>query len=922
METQYRPQTLESTLYKFWESSNHFAPKNDPKLPSYCIVMPPPNVTGVLHMGHAIVNTLQDVLIRWKRMLGFNVLWVPGVDHAGIATQTVVERNLIKTFGKKRVEFSREEFLSHVWKWKEENEHIIVNQLKRLGCSCDWNNLRFTLDDVCSTAVKSVFKRMFDSGLIYRGDYLVNWDPVTQTALADDEVEYEDHQGFLWSIKYPIKDEEDAYIVIATTRPETMLADVAVAMNPQDERYKHLLGKKIILPLSSREIPIIADSYVQKDFGTGLVKITPAHDPNDYEIGLRHSLPRINMMNPDGTVNENGGNYCGFSMQAARTKVVEDLQKLQLIESVRPHQNRVGVSYRSKAIIEPYMSKQWFVKMDGFKKGLKNAILQGEVKFTPKNWENTYFHWIDNLRDWCISRQLWWGHQIPVWYNVDDPSKMLCSDSIPREVKENPDKWVQDSDVLDTWFSSGLWPFSVLHFPEIKSDLKNFYPNSALVTGHDILFFWVARMMFMGKFAMNKWPFKDVFLHGLIYGKSYWRKNEEGIRYVSNEERIQYDLGTSNVPKDVFSKWEKMSKSKGNVIDPIELIEEFGADAIRLGLCASSPQSQQIDLDRRKFNEFRNFTNKIWNGARFCLSHLDSDYSIETLKNRENFSNLLTEDYRILFKLYKTIEKTNEYLQSFQFDLAALGVYEFFWDDFCSLYVELSKPILFKKSKNNSDIFVENKKVILSFVLENFLLLMHPFAPFITEEVFQNLKKCNQSKSIMLEKYPTIDDFIFNDEKNLKMMEEKSQVFSTIENILTHLRMLRSTQKVPPHLKTNIVIKSKNEPLIKENEHIFYALLPINDNGLFFDNNKNIGPTQLVPNLNVEVEVAIETPQELKELEHERNVKRVQKLHESIQKLTTQLANESFRSKAPAPVIEKMQQQLQLEKKELEQLGK
>ncbi|MCE5317919.1 MAG: valine--tRNA ligase, partial [Parachlamydia sp.] len=496
----FEPKNVEAKWYSHWVESGFFRANPNSSKPPYCIVMPPPNVTGVLHMGHALVNTLQDILIRWHRMCGDEALWVPGTDHAGISTQTVVERHLMKTLGKRRKDFTREEFLEHAWKWKEENANKIIQQLKSLGCSCDWSRERFTMDEGNNRAVKVMFKKMFDQGLIYRGDYLVNWDPVTQTAIADDEVEYEERQSFLWHFKYPFKD-GSGFAHIATTRPETMLGDTAVAVSPRDPRYANCIGKSVILPLMNREIPIIADVSVDPEFGTGMVKVTPAHDPCDYQMGLNHKLPFINIMTPDALINENGGPFAGLTMEEARMRVVEEMNALGLLEKVVPHLNRVGVSYRSKAVIEPYMSKQWFVRMSAFGDRLRAAVQEGRFSLIPKNWESTYFHWIDNLRDWCISRQLWWGHRIPIWYHVDDPERMICYDGEGEPPEAESGKWRQDEDSLDTWFSSGLWPFSTLGWPDETPELKRFYPNSVLVTGHDILFFWVARMLFMGEFA-------------------------------------------------------------------------------------------------------------------------------------------------------------------------------------------------------------------------------------------------------------------------------------------------------------------------------------------------------------------------------------------------------------------------------------
>jgi len=515
----YEPKEVEEKWYSFWEESGCFQADAQSKKEPFTIVIPPPNVTGVLHMGHALVDTLEDILIRWKRMLGFEALWVPGTDHAGIATQTVVERHLFAKTGKRRKDFSREEFVQHIWQWKDTSEKQILHQLRKLGCSCDWSRLRFTMDEKSNRAVRACFKKMFDDGLIYRGDYLVNWDPVTQTALSDDEVEHEERESSLWHIRYPLID-QSGFITVATTRPETMLGDTAIAVHPTDPRYHHLIGKSVILPLVQRRIPIVADPFVDPTFGSGAVKVTPAHDFNDFEVGNRHGLARINILTPDGRLNDQMGPYASLDIETAREKIVKDLQKEGFLEKTEPHTLRVGVSYRSKAVLQPYLSKQWFVKMSSFKEKLISAVRDGRVKLIPPHWESTYYHWIENLRDWCISRQLWWGHQIPIWYRGDE---VLCyeGEGLPEEVLKHPGEWVQDADVLDTWFSSALWPFSVMGWPDQTADLHKFYPTSVLITGHDILFFWVARMILVGEYTQQKPPFHETFLHGLLYGKSY-----------------------------------------------------------------------------------------------------------------------------------------------------------------------------------------------------------------------------------------------------------------------------------------------------------------------------------------------------------------------------------------------------------------
>ncbi len=803
----YEPKTIDSKWYHFWEKGGYFKADPTSKKPPYCIVIPPPNVTGMLHMGHALGGTLEDVLIRWKRMLGFDALWVPGTDHAGIATQTVVERHLIKTLGKRRGDFTREEFLKHVWQWKEKNESLILNQLKKLGCSCDWDRTRFTMDSGNNLAVKTIFKKLYDEGLITRGDYLVNWDPQTQTALADDEVEYEERQGFLYYFKYPLTD-GSGYANIATTRPETMLGDTAVAVSPRDAHWADYVGKTILLPLMDREIPIIADDHVDPEFGTGMVKVTPAHDPNDYEIGHRHNLPFINIMEPNGRININGGKFAGLTMAEAREAIVNEMKALNLVEKIEPYINRVGVSYRSKAVIEPYLSKQWFVRMEEFGLKLREAVQEGRVDLIPSSWQNTYFHWIDNLRDWCISRQLWWGHRIPIWYNEKNPDQMICCIDT---IEPNPDEWVQDPDVLDTWFSSALWPFATLGWPEDTSELKKYYPNSVMVTGHDILFFWVARMILMGEYVFDKPPFPEVYLHSLIFGKSYWReKKEGGIEYVSGQERLDYDLGKPT-PKEVHFKWEKMSKSKGNVIDPLEIIDQYGTDALRMALCASASQAWQIDLDRRRFEEFKNFTNKIWNGARFVFMNLGGEAPLtsEELSKGLDESLLSLEDKWILSVLNKINADVNSSLEGYQFDQAAQGSYDFFWNEFCSYYLEIAKPVLFGKIGTQEQ--RKNKQKLLVILLCNSIRLIHPMAPFITEELFQDLKDhfagiklgnkldpyteetiiALQAEACIVSPFPKVI-------RSSDMNDEINRSFKVLGEVVYAIRNIRGEMKIPP----------------------------------------------------------------------------------------------------------------------------
>jgi valyl-tRNA synthetase len=923
----FDPKLIEDKWYSFWESHGCFKADPHSSKPAYTIAMPPPNVTGVLHMGHALVNTLQDVLIRWKRMSGYEALWIPGTDHAGIATQTVVERNLMKKTGKRRKDFSREEFLSHVWAWKEESQTQILSQLKKLGCSCDWSRLCFTLDEPRSKAVRVMFKKMFDQGLIFRGDYLVNWDPVTQTALADDEVEFEEKESFLWHLRYPIAGSSE-FLVVATTRPETMLGDTAVAVSPKDERYTKYIGKQIRLPLTNRLIPIIADNYVDPEFGTGVVKITPAHDPNDYEMGHRHNLPMINIMTPDGRINENGGEFSDLSMQEAREAVVKKLKELGLLDKVTPHHNRVGVSYRSKAVIEPYLSKQWFVRTTAFKKALRSAVEEKRVKLIPEHWENTYFHWIDNLRDWCISRQLWWGHRIPIWYRKDDPEQMICyaGEGLPPEVEKNPDAWIQDEDVLDTWFSAGLWPFSVLGWPDQTADLKTFYPNSTLVTAHDILFFWVARMILMGEYALGDVPFRETFIHGLIYGKSYWTHQKDGaISYITGEERNGYDLGKP-VPAHIHSKWEKMSKSKGNIIDPLELIETYGTDAMRMALCASATQARQIDLDRRRFEEFKNFANKVWNGSRFVFLNLES---LTTVSEGLNLSLLTLEDKWILSLLNRTIQNVTHDLEHYAFDKAALAAYDFFWKEFCAYYLELTKPVLFGKTGTPEQ--KENKQKILFIVLCNAIRLLHPMVPFITEELFHLLKshfphataaahadpytkealQALASPACISAPYPHVIDPAHIDTQ----IEEG---FAFMDSVVHAIRNIRAEMQLPPGTASDLFIignpADKEMKIAQENRSIIPALVRV-QNITFLEQEKPIPfcAEALVGSL----KLIVPLPEEMKEKEKVRLVKERDKLIQQQNTARTQLANADFVSKAPAQLVDKLKHTVEHADKEL-----
>lgn len=927
----YDPKVVEEKWYNFWEKKGFFKADALSKKPSYCISIPPPNVTGVLHMGHALVDTLQDVLIRFKRMQGFEALWVPGTDHAGISTQTVVERDQIAKTGKRRKDFSRDEFTALIWEWKCRSENRILSQLRKLGCSCDWDRLAFTLDEKRNRAVRFVFKKMFDDGLIYQGNYLVNWDPVTQTALADDEVEYEEKQTSFWHLRYPLED-GSSEIIVATTRPETLFGDTAVAVHPEDERYKAFIGKSVCLPLTNRTIPIIADSFVDPTFGTGAVKITPAHDFNDFEVGRRHNLPLLNVIAPDGKMNENAGEFAGLNIEEARFEIAKKAKELGYIIKIEQHRKNVGVSYRSKAEIEPYLSLQWYIKMAPFKQILIDAVKEGKVKIIPKDWENSYFHWIENLRDWCISRQLWWGHRIPIWYRKKNPEEMICFDGegSPPEVKKNPDEWIQDEDVLDTWFSSALWPFSILGWPESTPDLAKFYPNNVLVTGHDILFFWVARMILMGKYVLGEFPFPETFLHGLIYGKSYWRFHSDGsIDYIKTEERLAYDLG-SKIPSDVHCKWEKMSKTKGNVIDPIEIIDAYGTDAMRMALCSIATHARQIDLDHRRFEEYKNFINKIWNAARFVFLHLE-DLTPEIFSKGINRDLLTLEDRWILSRLNQLIGLVERHLNQYAFDRAALDIYHFFWNEFCAYYLELVKPTLFGKIGTVNE--KENTQRILCIILDQTLRLFHPMIPFITEELFSKLQekiltnascsepyvaatlKALQSPACIVAPFPTVLN-----EGDIDI--ETEATFSFLDKIVHAIRNIRAEMQLPPSMITDVWIlapsQEKQLTLVKQHQNILKALVRLGN--IQYENTslpKGFSASKITEGLTV----TIPLPEEMKEKEKLRLLKLQEKLIAQQNQIRIKLSNEDFMEKAPKELIEKWEKNLAQAEKELKEIN-
>jgi valyl-tRNA synthetase len=735
----FQPREAEERWRRHWEEGGYFKANNESSAEPYTIVIPPPNVTGALHLGHGLVQTIQDILIRHHRMRGFNTLWVPGTDHAGIATQHVVVEKL-RAEGKRREDLGREAFLAEVWKWKDQYHARITSQIKMLGCSCDWSREAFTMDEERAASVRVAFKRLFDDGLIYRGKYLVNWDPVSLTALADDEVEYEEEEGHLWHLKYPFADGSGRFAIVATTRPETLLGDVAVAVNPADERYRDVVGQYVELPLTGRRIPIIADDFVKSDFGSGMVKITPAHDPNDFLCATRQGLPMIDVLTESAAINDAmPEKYRGMDRYVAREAVVADLKAAGLLDKIEKHLHRVGRGYRSKSIVEPRLSDQWYVRWGKMAERAVESVRSGEINIVPEAQRNTFFSWMANLRDWCISRQLWWGHRIPIWYRKSDPSQMICweQDGVPPQVQAEPDAWYQDPDVLDTWFSSALWPFSTMGWPRETKDLRTYFPTTVLVTGHDILFFWVARMMMMSYGLTEQRPFRDVFLHGLIFGKSYYRRKGGDLELISPADRKALALDEMDkLPKDIEYRWEKMSKSKGNVIDPIEMFDVFGVDATRIALAAYSGQGRTIEIDRQRIEGYRNFINKLWNASRFVLQVTEELQPAHF--GSVPAASLTREDRWILHRLSETIQSATEAIATYQFDAYISHIYQFLWNDYCDWYVELVKTRSYGKEGDVAS--TQAARNVLLAVLEQTLRLLHPVIPFATEEIWQLLK--------------------------------------------------------------------------------------------------------------------------------------------------------------------------------------
>ncbi|WP_195923740.1 valine--tRNA ligase [Clostridium tepidum] len=850
MAKNYNPKEFEERLYKNWEEKSYFTPQVDEDKKPYTIVLPPPNITGKLHLGHALDDTLQDILIRTKRMQGFSTLWLPGQDHASIATEVKVENELLKK-GIVKKEIGREAFLEKVWEWTDEYRDKIRNQIKKLGCSLDFTRERFTMDEQLDKAVKHFFVKLYNEGLIYQGNRITNWCPKCKTALSDAEIEYSEHEGHFWHIKYPVVG-SDEYLEIATTRPETMLGDTAVAVNPNDERYAHLVGKTLMLPLVNREIPIVSDDYVDMEFGTGAVKITPAHDPNDYQVGKRHNLPEINVMFDDGRINYEETRYHGMDRYEARAAIVEDLKNEGFLVKIKEHNHNVSCHDRCNTVIEPIISKQWFVKMEQLAKPAIDVVKNKKVKFVPERFEKTYFNWMENIQDWCISRQLWWGHRIPVWYCKDCGEVIVATEEPTKCPKCNSEKLQQDNDVLDTWFSSALWPFSTLGWPDKTPDLKYFYPNNTLVTGYDIIFFWVARMIFSGLYCMDDIPFDTVLIHGIV-------RDSEG---------------------------RKMSKSLGNGVDPIEVIDEYGADALRFTLVTGNAPGNDIRYYPERVEAARNFANKIWNASRFVLMNLDKDL-MDKYKDNRNYT---IADKWILSRLNTVVKEVTENIEKFELGIASQKIYDFIWGEFCDWYIELVKPVLYGENEKSKGIAFN----VLHKVLETSLQLLHPIMPFITEEIYTYLY--TEYESIVISKWPEYDE-ILKDEKSEKDMEYIIEAIKSIRNVRTEMN-------VPPSRKAKLMIyltENEAERSFKEGEVYFEKLASASEVS-FLENKETSDKNVSVVTRGAEIFIPLLELVDI-EKEMERLNKEKEKLEKEIDRVEKKLANEKFVSKAPEAVV-------------------
>ncbi len=845
----YDPKQVEDRLYNEWEEKGYFHAVVDESKEPFCIVIPPPNITGQLHMGHALDNTLQDIITRWKRMQGFSALWLPGTDHASIATEVKIVEKLAED-GLTKNDIGREGFLEEAWKWKELYGGRIINQLKKLGSSCDWERERFTMDEGCSKAVTEVFIRLYEKGMIYQGDRIINWCPECKTALSDAEVEYEEKQGYFWHIAYPVKD-SDENVIVATTRPETMLGDTAVAVHPDDERYQHLIGKTVVLPLMNREIPVIADTYVDKDFGTGVVKITPAHDPNDFEVGSRHDLPIIRVMNDDGSMNINAGKYESMDRYEARKAIVEDLKGLGLLFKIEEHKHNVGECYRCSTTVEPIVSKQWFVKMKPLAEPAIDVVRSGEIKFVPQRLEKTYFNWMENVRDWCISRQLWWGHRIPAYY-CDKCGETVVAKEMPIKCSCGHDQFKQDEDVLDTWFSSALWPFSTLGWPDETEELKYFYPTSVLVTGYDIIFFWVARMIFSGIEHMGEIPFHDVLFHGIV-------RDSQG---------------------------RKMSKSLGNGIDPLEVIDEYGADSLRMSLILGNTPGNDMRFNYEKVEANRNFANKIWNATRFILMNLENMQG-KALKPEK----MEIADQWIISRYQRLVGEVTDNLSKYELGLAAQKIHDFTWNEFCDWYIELVKPRLY----GSDDSARGTALYTLVYVLSNTLKLLHPFMPFITEELWQHLP--HEGESIMISTWPTEDKAEINKEAE----DEMQAIMDAIRSI----RNIRAEMEVAPSKKAKLILVTETQDVpVFENAKLYLEKLASASEVMVQDNKEGI-PANAVSVVTDMVQIFIPLEDLIDfDKEMERLTKEKENLVKELARVNGKLSNDNFVKKAPEAVVQ------------------
>ena len=841
----YEPKEVEDRIYDFWMKGKYFHAEVDPKKKPYTIVIPPPNITGQLHLGQAMDETLQDTLIRWRRMQGYSALWLPGTDHASIATEAKIVEAMRKE-GITKEEIGREKFLERAWAWKDQYGGRIVEQLKKLGSSCDWDRLRFTMDEGCNKAVNHVFKKLYDKGLIYRGERIINWCPHCKTSISDAEVVFEEKEGSFWHLRYPLSD-GSGYIELATTRPETMLGDTAVAVHPDDERYKALVGKTVILPLVNKEIPIIADSYVEQDFGTGVVKITPAHDPNDFEVGLRHNLPVINVMDDGGVINENGGKYAGMPALEARKQIVKDLDEAGFLIKIEPIKHNVGTCYRCGTVVEPRVSTQWFVKMEPLAKPAIDAVKDGDIRFIPERMDKVYYNWMENIKDWCISRQLWWGHQIPAWYC--ECGETIVSETVPTVCpKCGGTHLTRDPDTLDTWFSSALWPFSTLGWPDNTEELKYFYPTNTLVTGYDIIFFWVARMIFSGLEHMGEVPFNTVFFHGLI-------RDAQG---------------------------RKMSKSLGNGVDPLDVISVYGADALRFTLVTGNSPGNDLRFSEEKVSASRNFANKIWNAARFILMNIEGKDIDCALPEK-----LYTSDKWILNRFNNVTAAVTENLEKFELGMAVSKLYDFIWDDFCDWYIELAKIRMNGADEESAD----SARRVLVWTMSNTLKLLHPFMPYITEEIWQTLP--HDGEALIVAKWPEYDEAL-----------SFPQEAKNLENVMALIRAIRTRRNemnVPPSKKAHIYIDTAH-PAPYEEASEFIARLAYGSKveiGTGFDVQGAVTAVTddakaLLP-MDDLVDKAAETARLNKELAN---------AQKQLDTVKAKLANEKFTSKAPQNVID------------------